>query len=245
MSAPRFFCTTPLSPALAGTVIDLPDAVAHHAVRVLRLGGGDPLTLFDGTGGEYAATLAGIDRRGTTARVDAFLPVERESPLAVTLAQAIAANDAMDAALRRATELGVASIQPLVTARSAPLPSGERGLRRVAHWRGVVIAACEQCGRNRVPDVAAPEPLADWLRAWNGGGILFMPEAPRAVAALARPAMPLALLIGPEGGFDAREIAAARAKDFHAASLGPRILRAETAAAAGASVVQSLWGDFR
>ena len=110
-------------------------------------------------------------------RVERFVAVERESPLALTLAQAVAANDAMDYAIRKATELGVTAIQPLVTTRSAPMPAGERGERRVAHWRQVVVAACEQCGRNRVPDVAPPQSLGDWLAAWSGGGIVLAPEA--------------------------------------------------------------------
>src|SRR5512135_334458 len=152
MAAPRFFAPLELAPEIVGTVVTLPQAAAHHATRVVRLAVGDALTLFNGEGGEYAATLITIDRKAVTVRVDAFDPVERESPLAVTLAQAVAANDAMDYAIRKAVELGVASIAPLVTERSAPLPPGERADKRLAHWRQIVIAACEQCGRNRVPD---------------------------------------------------------------------------------------------
>jgi len=214
-------------------------------VRALRLAAGDALTLFDGTGGEYAATLIRVDRRGAAARVLRHIAVERESPLAVTLAQGIAANDAMDHAVRKATELGVTSIQPLVTARSAPVPAGERGEKRLAHWRGIAIAACEQCARNRIPDVFAPQPIAGWLEAWTAGGIVFAPDAERSFASLAQPLPPVALLIGPEGGLDAREIAAARARGFQAVRLGPRVLRTETAAVAGLAVLQALWGDWR
>jgi 16S rRNA (uracil1498-N3)-methyltransferase len=235
----------PLSPAPAGSAIELDEAVAHHATRVLRLAVGDAVTLFDGRGGEYAASLERVDKRGATVRVAGFLPVERESPLLVTLAQGIAANDAMDSAIRRATELGVAAIQPLVTARSAPLPAGERGDKRIAHWRQVAIAACEQCGRNRIPDVAVPQAFADWLGAWPGSGLLLLPDADHAVAALAQPEPPLALAIGPEGGFDARESAAARAMGFRALRLGPRVLRVETAGAAALAALQTLWGDWR
>ena len=245
MAAPRFFVPQPLAPGLVGETIALPEAAAHHATRVLRLAVGDALTLFDGGEGEYAATLARADKRGASVRVLRFDRVDRESPLAVTLAQGIAASDAMDQAVRKATELGAAAIQPLVTARSAPLPSGERGDRRLVHWRQVAVAACEQCGRNRVPAVLPPQPLGEWLAAWGGGGILFSPEADRPLAQLAQPPAPLALLIGPEGGFDAREVAAARAKGFHAVRLGPRVLRTETAAVAGLSVLQALWGDWR
>ena len=242
---PRFFVATGLAPGQVGATLALPEAAAHHATRVLRLAAGDALTLFDGTGGEYAVTLVHVDKRGATVRVGGFLPIDRESPLAVTLAQGIAANDAMDYAIRKATELGATSIQPLVTARSAPLPSGERGDRRLAHWRGVVIAACEQCGRNRVPDVAPPLAVTEWLGAWAGSGIVFAPDADRSLAVLAPPPAPLALLIGPEGGFDGREMAAVRGKGFQVARLGPRVLRTETAATAGLAVLQSMWGDGR
>jgi len=245
MALPRFFIPAGLAPGSVGATVVLPEAAAHHATRVLRLTVGDALTLFDGTGGEHAATLIRVDKRGASARVDAFLPIERESPLAVTLAQGIAANDAMDYAIRKATELGVTSIQPLVTARSAPLPPGERGDRRLAHWRGVAIAACEQCGLNRVPEVLPPQGVTEWLGAWTGSGIVFAPAAERSLAVLAQPPAPLALLIGPEGGFDERELRAGLARGFHPVRFGPRVLRAETAAVAALAVVQSMWGDGR
>jgi 16S rRNA (uracil1498-N3)-methyltransferase len=245
MTAPRFFVTAGHVPAQVGATIALPESAAHHATRVLRLAAGAALTLFDGTGGEYAATLVHADRRSATVRVEGFVPVDRESPLAVTLAQGIAANDAMDYAIRKATELGATSIQPLVTARSAPLPPGDRGDRRLAHWRGIVIAACEQCGRNRVPEVSPPRALGEWLQAWEGSGIVFAPDADGPVGALAQPPAPLALLIGPEGGFDARELRAVRARGFHPVRFGPRVLRTETAAAAALAVLQSIWGDGR
>jgi 16S rRNA (uracil1498-N3)-methyltransferase len=244
MAIPRFFSPAPIAPEVAGTAIELHESVAHHATRVLRLAVGDALTLFDGNGGEYAALLERVDKRGAVARILGFVPVERESPLVVTLAQAVAANDAMDYAIRKATELGAAAIQPLVTARSAPIPPGERGDKRLMHWRQVAIAACEQSGRNRIPGVAPPMPFADWLGAWKGSGILFLPDAERGLATIGQPAAPLALLVGPEGGFDAGESAAARAKGFLGLRLGPRVLRTETAAAAGLSVVQALWGDW-
>jgi 16S rRNA (uracil1498-N3)-methyltransferase len=246
MGVPRFFSPAPIGADKAGTVIGLDESAAHHATRVLRLAAGDGLTLFDGTGGEFDATLERVDRRGATVRVLRFLPdVERESPLALTLAQGIAANDAMDSAIRRATELGVTSIQPLVTVRSLPLRGGERADKRLLHWRQVAIAACEQCGRNRIPEVALPLPFADWVREWVGSGILFVPGARESLATIPRRAAPLALLIGPEGGFDPREVAAAQMKGFDAVGLGPRVLRTETAAAAALALVQALWGDLR
>jgi len=245
MAAPRFFSPVPLARDGAGSLVELDESPAHHATRVLRLAAGDALTLFDGTGGEFDALLERVDKRGATVRLLRFVHVERESPLDVTLVQAIAANDAMDATIRRATELGATAIQPVVTARSSPLPSGERADRRLAHWRHVAVAACEQCGRNRIPEVAAPQALADWLRSWAGGGIVLVPGAKQSTATISRRDGALALLIGPEGGFDAREVEHAQAKGFDALALGPRVLRTETAAAAALALVQSLWGDLR
>lgn len=245
MGVPRFLSTVALAPELAGRTIELDEASAHHATRVLRLAIGDALTLFDGTGGEYAATLVRADKRGAAVRVERFLPVERESGLDLTLAQGIVASDAMDSAVRKATELGVTSIQPLVTARSAPMPDGPRGDKRVEHWRQVAAAAAEQSGRNRIPEVAAPRAFAEWASAWRGTGLVFLPDAQASLGAIAPPVPPLAVVIGPEGGFDGRESALAAAQGFVALKLGPRILRADTATAAAIAVVQSAWGDWR
>lgn len=242
---PRFFVALELAPALIGATIELPEAVAHHAVRVVRLAPGDALTLFTGAGGEYAATLARVDKRGAAVRIERFDPVERESPLAVTLAQGVAANDAMDYAVRKAVELGVAAVQPLTTARSAPLASGERAERRAAHWRQIAIAACEQCGRNRVPEIAPPRPLAEWLAAWRGAGFVLAPSSAASLAAQRAPTVPLALLVGPEGGLEERELRSALERGFVAVRIGPRVLRTETAAVAALGAMQTLWGDLR
>jgi len=245
MAAPRFFVPDALSPSRTEREMALPEAAAHHAMRVVRLSAGDALTLFDGTGGEYPATLVRAGRDGAIVRVGPRLDIERESSLAVTLAQAIAANDAMDYAIRKAVELGAAAIQPLVSERSAPLPCGERGEKRLAHWRGVVVAACEQCGRNRVPPVAPPIALPSLLTAWKGAALLLAPEAATPFASLVQPAAPIALVVGPEGGFSERELGAAQTAGFQCVSLGPRILRTETAAVAALSAMQALWGDLR
>jgi 16S rRNA (uracil1498-N3)-methyltransferase len=244
MAAPRFYAPLSLVRGDVGREIELPDALAHHAVRVLRLVAGDAITLFTGAGGEFAATIARIDKRGAAARLVGFDPVERESPLVLTLAQAVAANDAMDYAVRKAVELGAAAIVPVVTARSAPLPAGERGQRRLAHWRQIAIAACEQCGRNRVPEVAAPMPLSAWLAGWGGGGIVLDREAGKPLARIDLANERFAALIGPEGGLTEREIAAAKEHGFVAVRLGPRVLRTETAGVAVLAVLQSLAGDF-
>jgi 16S rRNA (uracil1498-N3)-methyltransferase len=245
MAGPRFYADLDLAADDAGRDVELPPAVAHHAVRVVRLARGDALTLFTGRGGEFAATMGAIDKRGATVRLERYDAVERESPLAVTLAQGIAAVDAMDYAVRKATELGVAAIQPVVTARSAPLPAGERGDKRLAHWRQIAIAACEQCGRNALPAIAAPLPLAAWLAGWPGGGYVLDAGAGDSLASARAPQAPRAVLVGPEGGLDAREIAAAVARGFAAVRLGPRVLRTETAGVAVLAALQVLGGDFR
>jgi 16S rRNA (uracil1498-N3)-methyltransferase len=247
MAAPRFFVPAPLDPSAAGSDFALPDAPAHHALRVLRLAVGDALTLFTGAGGEFAATLVRAGKRDAWVRLDAFLPAERESALAVTLVQGIAATDAMDTIVRRAVELGVAAIQPAVSTRGARFPAGAHGDKRIAHWRQVAVAACEQCGRNRVPQVHDVIELADWLRARDAGrpGIVLDPEAATSIAALSAPAQPLDLLLGPEGGLTADEAARATRAGLDAARMGPRVLRTETASLAALAALNTLWGDFR
>ncbi len=247
MSVPRFFVEAPLTADAVGREIDLPHAPAHHALRVLRLGVGDALTLFTGAGGEFAATLVRADKRSAAVRIDAFAAVERESAVAVTLVQGIAANDAMDFVVRKAVELGVAVIQPVVTTRSARFPNGERGDKRQAHWRQIALAACEQCGRNRIPVVAGATDFAEWLAARGAGraGIVLAPDAGEPLAALAAPTAALDVLVGPEGGFTADEIARAVRAGVTPVRMGPRILRTETAAVAALAAVHALWGDFR
>jgi len=240
---PRLHVAVALGADLVGSELTLPDAAAHHAVRVLRLVRGDTLALFDGRGGECAATIEAVGKREATVRIDRFDPIERESPLEVTLVQAVIASDMMDYAIRKATELGVTALQPIATARSAPLPAGERAQKRQQHWQQVAIAACEQCGRNRVPQVDAVAPLAGWLAAWRGRGFILAPGAARSLADLPPPAGALALLVGPEGGFVPAELALAERAGWEAVHLGPRVLRAETAGIAVLSAMQVLWGD--
>jgi 16S rRNA (uracil1498-N3)-methyltransferase len=247
MTAPRFFVALDLAPAMTGQTVELPQAVAHHATRVLRLAVGDALTLFNGAGGEYAATLVHVDKRGASVRVERFLAVERETPLAVTLVQAIAANDAMDYAVRKTVELGVAAVQPVTTARSAVLPAAERGERRRAHWQQVAIAACEQCGRNRVPPVLPVRALADWLAARDRRvpALLLAPGGTQSLAALPAPEAAVEIVVGAEGGFAPDELAAAERAGLVAVRIGPRVLRTETAGVAALAALQVLWGDLR
>ncbi len=242
MMNPRFFCPQPLAPrSLAG----LPAAAAHHALRVLRLSVGDAVTLFNGEGGEYPGRLV---EAGRSARVelDEWLPIERESPLDITLAQALPSGDKMDFVVQKAVELGVARIQPLIASRSVVKLAGERAARRVEHWRQVAISACEQCGRNRLPEIA---PILD-LRQWLGQlaqdnemqRLLLSPQGGRRPRELA--GNRFLLLVGPEGGLDAEEVSAARLTGFSDLSLGPRILRTETAGPAALAALGALLGDL-
>ncbi|HEY8244847.1 MAG TPA: 16S rRNA (uracil(1498)-N(3))-methyltransferase, partial [Casimicrobiaceae bacterium] len=212
-----------------GATLVLPQEAAHHALRVLRLRVGDAVILFDGRGGEWHAVVASAGRRGEEASVaiERFDPVERESPLAVTLAMSTLATDAMDYAVRKAVELGVAAIVPVVAARSQ---GGAARERRVDHWRRIAIAACEQCGRNRVPPIDAPRPLAAWLTARDSRrtGIMFSPEGDATLADV-DVGSSVEILIGPEGGFDAAELAAATLAGLRIVAFGPRVLKAETA----------------
>ena len=247
MAVPRFHCPAALDASAVGSEFVLPDAVAHHALRVLRVAQGERVTLFTGGGGEFAATLIKAGKREAVVHIDGFDPVERESALAVTLVQGIAASDAMDHAVRRAVELGAAAIQPVLTARSARMPDGERGDKRHAHWRQVVVAACEQCGRNRIPDLRDMTTLGRWLEQRTGEAQRWVlsPHADLAIAQARAPHGALDLLVGPEGGFAADEVALAQAAGVTAVRLGPRVLRTETAALAALAAINALWGDFR
>ena len=236
-AAARFHVDAALPP---GALIDLPPGAARH-VQVLRLQPGAALRLFNGLGGEARATVERIGRSAVAVRVDGHEAVERELPCAVTLATGMPANDRMDALVEKATELGAAAIVPLLTERSVLRLAGERAERRVAHWRAVAVAACEQCGRNRVPAVAPVQSLAGWLRAappagaadvrWllSLAGDALPPTPPPAGAAGAAAPHRVWLLSGPEGGFSAAEETLARAAGFVPVTLGGRVLRADTA----------------
>jgi 16S rRNA (uracil1498-N3)-methyltransferase len=238
----RLYCDVALAP---GAEIALPEAAARHAVTVLRLQVGDTLNLFNGSGGEYSARLVAVSKRETRVHLIEFLAAERESPVTITLALGISAGERMDYSLQKATELGVAAIQPLATERSVVKLAGERADKRLAHWQHVVTAACEQCGRNRVPAVAPVQKLYPYLAALDRSQRLLM-LSPDAAAPLkaARQSDRVVLLVGAEGGFAPAEQAAAQASGFEPVRLGPRILRTETAPVAALAVLQALWGDL-
>jgi 16S rRNA (uracil1498-N3)-methyltransferase len=243
MNSPRFYCREALSP---GAHVELPEPVARHAVRVLRLPPGAPMVLFDGRGGEYPAHIERIERDRVFAVLGAWREIERESPLSITLVQALQAGDKMDFTIQKAVELGVRDIVPVESRRSVIRLAGDRAAKRVAHWQGVAASACEQCGRNQVPLVAPLEKLENWL-ARPANGVLRLMLAPDAEDTLAsiRPVGQVQLLIGAEGGLDPQEVLAAKQAGFQAVRMGPRVLRTETAGLAALAAMQALWGDFR
>jgi len=245
---PRFFVDAALA---ADAVLDLPDAVARH-VHVLRLAPGDAITLFNGQGGSHAATLAEIGKRHATAQIGAHDAAEAEAPFAITLAQGLAGGDKMDWLIEKAVELGVAAIQPLQAARSVVRLSGDRALKRQAHWQALVQAACEQCGRNRLPRLAPVATFEAWLAGApaTGARLLLSPRATGSLPELAQAhrdawrAEGVTLLIGPEGGLSPDEEDAARRAGFIGVSLGPRILRTETAGLACLATLNAILGGF-
>ena len=238
----RLYCDLPLSP---GAEVALPEGAARHAATVLRLQPGDTLCLFNGGGGEYRASLVAVSKREVRVRLIEYQATEHESPLDITLALGISAGERMDYSLQKTTELGVTAIQPLATERSVVRLAGERADKRQQHWQHVVIAACEQCGRNRVPAVAPVRKLFDYLAAVDRNKRLLMlsPDAGTPLKQVA-PTASAVLLIGAEGGLAPAEHEAARAGGFEPVSLGPRILRTETAPVAALAVLQALWGDL-
>lgn len=245
-SLTRLYLSGDLAP---GCFCALSPSQSHHAVRVLRLKRGDRVMLFNGDGAEYAAVVAEAGEERCTLEVTAREAVDREAPFSVTLAQAVASGERMDYTIQKAVELGVSAIQPLETRRSIVRLSAERAAKRMAHWQGVVIAACEQCGRNRVPRVLPLTRLDAYLYTGTlqpaaGQRLLLSPRSPRRLRDLGPPAGSVVLLAGPEGGFDLEEEQAAERSGFLPVRLGPRVLRTETAAVATLAAIQALWGDF-
>jgi len=243
MQTPRIYCSEPIG---TDTLVSLPAEPARHLVRVLRMGVGDRLTLFDGNGGEFEASIASADKRSVSVAIHAHQDVERESPLTLNLLQAVAKGDNADWVVQKAVELGVASIQPMLTERTVVRLSSERAAKRHLHWLGIIAGACEQCGRNQPPILyptrSLPELLQD--RPPDRDGFILTPDgAPRLDQSNLSPTA-LDLVIGPEGGFSAQEVEMAVAAGLNPLQLGPRILRTETATVAAVTAVQFRWGDL-
>ena len=239
---PRVFVTQALA---EGATIELPDDKRHHLATVLRLSAGDALVLFNGDGAEYAATLTTADRKRAEARIDQRTTPARESPLEITLLQAVARGDRMDFALSKAVELGVTAIQPVFTARGQVKLDGARLTKKQGHWQRIVESAAEQSGRLICPPLLDAVDLSDCLQAPADAErrLMLAPEAAAGLQAQA-PATRIALLIGPESGLSNDEIERATAAGWQALALGPRILRTETAGMAALAALQTAWGDL-
>jgi 16S rRNA (uracil1498-N3)-methyltransferase len=221
-------------------------SAANHMVRVLRLGVDAAVTLFDGTGGEYAARIRSVRKDAVLVEVGAHAATERESPLDVTLAQGISRGERMDWVIQKATELGVRRIIPLTTSRSVVRLDGRQAEKKSLHWRGISIAACEQCGRNRLPELTPPLELHEFLASRapeDALRLLLSPAGELRIGAIKSPEK-IILLIGPEGGLAPEEGSAALAQGYVGVRLGPRILRTETAAIAALAALQQAFGDL-
>ena len=227
----------------AGMEIELDDNAHRHVARVLRLAVGDALTLFNGDGFDYVGEIGFCDRRVTRVRILSREAPGNESPLHLTLFAALLKGEAMDRVMQKAVELGVSRIVPVAAARSEALPAGERRDKKLAHWQGVIVASAMQCGRAVLPALDEITPLAAVLDAADGLRWIFSPHhAPTADAPAS--ADHLSLLIGPEGGFTPGEVAAAQSAGWFIQHLGPRILRADTAATVAIARAQSRYGDL-
>jgi 16S rRNA (uracil1498-N3)-methyltransferase len=233
-------------PLTVGSELELPAAAAEHALRVLRLRVGDPLVLFNGDGQDYATVILEGDRRRARVHVEASQAVDTESPLTLTLAQAVARGDKMDLIVQKATELGVSRIVPLLTERGEVRLDERRADKRLQHWQSVAASACEQCGRARLPAIEPVQALESWLATLPEAGALRLALLPDAGASLATlPASGAAIVVvGPEGGLGDRDVAALRAQGFNGLKLGPRILRTETAGLAALAALQARLGDL-
>lgn len=228
-----------------GEEVELPEERAHYLATVLRLRAGSELVVFNGEGGEFAAEVMAVSRRGARVRVGSPRAGDRESPLRVHLGLGISRGERMDLVIQKAVELGVSAITPLATARSVVKLDAERRMSRRDHWQKVAQSAAEQCQRTRVPEVAEPQPLDVWLAAGRGLKLLLDPLGRHTLKVLSPPPdAEVRLLSGPEGGFSAEERDQAHAAGFLSIRMGPRILRTETAAIAALTAVQLLWGDL-
>ena len=244
--SPRFFSAQPL-PAPSVDAIDfyLSEEIARH-LQVLRIDAGDEVTLFDGTGGEWNAVTLNIDKRRAQVRLLAFDGVERESPLTITLVQALVTSDKMDFIVQKAVELGVNAIQPITSERATLKLTGERAQKRIMHWQGVAQAASEQCGRNRIPMVADIVSFEAWIgKPADGLRLVLHPQGQSSLVGTVNATTPVSIMIGPEGGFSDREIALTAQHGIKAVGMGPRVLRSETAGLAALAALNAVYGDFQ
>lgn len=233
-------------PLLVGETVDLDEKASHHLLRVLRVQPGDQVVLFNGQGGQYLTEITALSKRNVTVLIKSHALQDNESSLPLILAQGIAKGEKMDFILQKSVELGVKEIYPLITERCNVHLDAERQAKRLERWQAVIISACEQCGRNRLPIIHAPLSISDWLAQHKGAqGILLSPRAPHGLSTLKLLRQkPLSLLIGPEGGLSDQEEAKALRQGFVAAKMGPRVLRTETATVSALSILQYSQGDL-
>ncbi len=242
MRVPRLYVDAPLQ---NGLEVELAGAVANHCVRVLRLKPGARLTLFNGRGGEFSAHLVLVEKRRATALLDEWHEREVESPLQVEIAQCISRGERMDYTVQKVVELGASGITPIIAERTVVNLKGERAEKRRLHWQGVVVSACEQSGRNRIPAVQPLIHFKQWVNQPREGlKLVLHHRAAQEMRNMTRPKKGVTLLIGPEGGLSEQEIRLAEQAGFVSVCLGPRVLRTETAALSTLSLLQLLWGDF-
>ena len=240
MRIPRIFTRQALKPE---STVELEPGPSQHLSRVLRIQEGSELVLFDGRGGEYPSSISAVGKKQVTVSTGAHRQAERESPLWVHLGIAVSRGERMDWVMQKATELGVARITPLFSERTEVKLKGERAEKKVAHWQQIAISACEQCGRNQIPEVTPLQTLQSWLAEVQADLKLVLHHRADMKGDTATPRS-LALLVGPEGGLSDPEIAAAEHQGFQSLKLGDRVLRTETAPLAALAILQARWGDM-
>lgn len=232
---------------VANSELSLTGEQAKYVKRVLRLRADDAIMLFDGNGGQYNAAIKSFNKDRVLVQVGEHHTVDNESPLEIRLVQGISRGGRMDVVIQKSTELGVRRITPVITEFSVVKLGSDRAARRQEHWRKVSQSACEQCGRNIVPEIDLPQNLSRWLEKRDDQGltgVMLDPGSVDSISSMQVPKSGVELLIGPEGGLSDAERAQCQSSGFRPVSLGPRVLRTETAAVASIAVLQSLWGDL-
>ena len=241
MRIPRIFTPQVLS---VNSVVELTEAPTHYLIKVLRMQAGRELILFNGLGGEHFEIIEKLTKKSVSVKISSFNAENRQSPLSLELAIGISRGERMDWVLQKATELGVSRITPLITERTEIKLDGERAEKKTHHWQQTIISACEQCQRNLLPELSEPVLLGDWIKQCAAEAKFVLHHRDNQGLSQDKKIASVALLIGPEGGLSDNEITQALAHQFSPLTLGPRILRTETAPVAAISLVQYLWGDF-
>lgn len=240
---PRFYCPQPLS---VGAEIALPEGIVRH-LHVLRFSVGERITLFNGEGGEYLAVLNTLEKKRAAAEIKTFSPREAEPPYAITLAQALPEASKMDWVIEKAVELGATAIQPIAARRCVVRLDPERAAKKLMHWQGIIAAASEQSGRNRLPQLAEPVELQTWLTQSDlHARLILTPRADQSLSGWLRhhAQQPVSFLIGPEGGFTEQEEQMALERGAIPLSMGERVLRTETAGLAALAALNAIWGEI-